>query len=132
MIVDAEGQILGRLASKVAKSLLKGEEVKVVNCDGAIITGDPDKAVEEYLGRKGKGDPHHGPYQPESPEGILRRTVRGMLPMDKSKGENAYKNLKTFPGNPLDEEGETIAKGREDITTNYITLEELSKSIGGE
>lgn len=132
MIVNAEGQILGRLTSKVAKSLLGGGEVKVVNCDGAIITGDPDKTVEKYLERKEKGDPYHGPYHPESPEGILRRTIRGMLPMDKSKGENAYKNLKTFPGNPLDEEGKSITKGKENITTNYITLEKLSQSIGGE
>lgn len=130
MIIDAEGQVLGRLASQVAKKIMDGEEVKVVNCKGAIITGDPDETVEEYLKEKNIGDPHHGPYSPQKPEGIFRRTVRGMLPMKKSKGRESLKNLKTYSRNPLGEEGEEISKGTEEITTNYITLEKLSERIG--
>lgn len=132
MIVDASGQVMGRLSSKIAEKLLDGEEVQVVNCEDVIITGDPDNIVERYLDKKNAGDPHHGPYFPNSPDGILRRSIKGMLPMNKSRGKDAYKNLKTFPKNPLGEEGEKLAKEKGEITTNYITLAELSKSISGE
>ena len=38
-IIDAQGAILGRLASFVAKDLLKGEKIVIVNCkDDANIT----------------------------------------------------------------------------------------------
>lgn len=130
MIVDARGRVLGRFASQVAKKLLEGEEVSVVNCEKAIITGDPDQIGKDYLEKKWAGDPLHGPYQPQRPEGILRRTVRGMLPMKKTKGVKAFKRLKTYSGNPLDEEGEKIGKSIEDVETNYITLENLSQRIG--
>lgn len=132
MIINAEGQVLGRLASEIAQKLLDGEKVKVVNSKEAIITGDSESIIEKYNKRKGAGDPKHGPYYPTKPENILRRTIRGMLPMKKAKGKEAYKNLKAFPKNPLDEEGSKLVKMKEDVTTNYITLGKLSQSIGGE
>ena len=38
-IYNGESMILGRLAARVAKDALLGEEVKVVNCDKVIISG---------------------------------------------------------------------------------------------
>ncbi|MFP4045458.1 MAG: 50S ribosomal protein L13 [Candidatus Aenigmatarchaeota archaeon] len=131
MIVNAENQVLGRLASELAQKLLDGEEIEVVNAEKAIITGKPEKTVEKYRKRKERGDPHHGPYYPGKPEAILRRTVRGMLPVKKSRGKKAFKRLKVHRGNPKDEDGEKISKDRKDVYTNYITLEDLAKRIGG-
>ena len=42
-IIDASECIMGRLASSVAKTLLKGEEVHIVNAENAVISGS--KAV---------------------------------------------------------------------------------------
>lgn len=131
MIVDAENQVLGRLASEVAKKLLGGEEVIVINSEKAIITGDPAEITKKYRKKREIGDPHHGPRFPKKPDAMLKRTVRGMLPMKKSKGVAAFKKLKTYAGNPMDEEGKKLTKGKKEIMTNYITLEELSKSVRG-
>lgn len=131
MIVDAENQVLGRLASNVAKKLLDGEEVLIINSEKAIITGDPKKITEKYRKKREMGDPHHGPYFPKKPDAVLKRTVRGMLPVKKPKGRQALKRLKTYTGNPMDQEGEKLSKSKKEIKTNYITLEELSKSMRG-
>ena len=37
-IIDASGAILGRLGTNVAKRLLSGEEISIVNTEKAIIT----------------------------------------------------------------------------------------------
>ena len=38
-IYDGKGAVLGRLASKVAKEALQGEEIAILNCEEIIITG---------------------------------------------------------------------------------------------
>ena len=51
-VVDAEGAILGRLASKVAKRLLTGETVDIVNVEKIVISGStisPDRCT---MGRR--------------------------------------------------------------------------------
>ena len=39
MIINAENLILGRMTTYAAKKALQGEEVDIVNCEKAIITG---------------------------------------------------------------------------------------------
>ena len=39
VIVDARGHVMGRLASTVAKELLSGQNVVLVRCDEAVISG---------------------------------------------------------------------------------------------
>ena len=38
-IYNGEGMLLGRLATRVAKDALLGEEVQVVNCEKIIVSG---------------------------------------------------------------------------------------------
>ena len=38
-IYNGENMLLGRLASRVAKDALLGEEVKVVNCEKIVLSG---------------------------------------------------------------------------------------------
>ena len=38
-IIDGQDIVMGRLASFVAKELLKGEEMNVINCNKVIISG---------------------------------------------------------------------------------------------
>ena len=56
-IYDAKDQILGRMATRVAKDLLKGENIVIVNCENACISGNPKKTIEQYLERRRRGDP---------------------------------------------------------------------------
>ncbi len=131
MIVDADKQIMGRLSSSVASIILKGEEVKIINCEKAVISGRPENTVNKYLKKKEIGDPRHGPHTSLRPENILRDSIKGMLPKRKKRGKEALRKLEIVRGNPDGEEGEKIAKGTDKLTTNYITVGELSQRIGG-
>ena len=52
MIFDAEGSIVGRLATQVAKEALRGNEVIVVNSEKAVLVGDPKIILVKYLAKR--------------------------------------------------------------------------------
>lgn len=139
IIVDAENSIAGRLASKVAKLLLEGKKVIVVNIDKAVITGKRRVIVNDFMKRlriKSNVNPRrHGPFKPRSPDGIFRRMVRGMLPRRKPKGKAAYRRLRVYRNVPEEvlKEGKPIKF--EDVIYRenpygYMTLYEVSKLVG--
>merc|ERR1711868_316933 len=39
IVIDARGHLLGRLASTVAKTILQGQRVVVLRCEGIVISG---------------------------------------------------------------------------------------------
>lgn len=137
MIVDGEGSILGRLASTVSKALLNGEEVVVLNAEKIIITGNKDWAYARYkqrVDRKSISNPRDlGPKYPHRPDDIFRRTVRGMLPIKKTKGRVAYKNLKAFVGVPneyKDAEITAVPQAEVENVKKSIELGEISRLLG--
>ena len=133
-IYDAENQILGRLATAIAKQLIAGEKIFVVNSEKSVLSGNPISKTKFYMERIHRGDPIHGPFFPKHPDEIFRRTVRGMLPWDKSKGRDAFKNLKVFISVPEELKGKTFEKielaDSAKLKTKYITLGEISIAIG--
>ena len=48
MIIDANNLILGRMATFVAKQALLGEEISIVNCEKAIMTGNKQQILAKY------------------------------------------------------------------------------------
>jgi large subunit ribosomal protein L13 len=134
MIIDATGLILGRLAAFAAKQALMGEEVNIVNCEKAIITGGKRFIVKRYTQKIHRGEPHHGPFFPRRPDLIIRRTIRGMLPYKQYKGEIAFKRVKGYVGKPENLNGEMITIQRAHKSklsnTKFITLLDLCKHIG--
>ena len=133
-IIDAKGLILGRLASSVAKLLLQGETVIILNAEKAAISGKKQQIVQERKTFLEVGHPRKGPYHPRRPDRIVSRTVRGMLPRRKPKGQAAYKRLRVYLGAPLefkDKETQTIVEASADkLKSPYITVGELAKEIG--
>lgn len=133
-IYDAENQIVGRLASVVAKQLLGGEKIAVVNSEKAVLSGNPRQKTVFYHERVRRGDPIHGPFFPRQPNEILRRAVRGMLPWDRSRGRTAFKNLKVFIGVPDEFKGKTFERvalaEASKLKVKYITLDDISTSLG--
>jgi len=121
---------LGRLASKVSKQLLRGEQIVVINAEKIIITGNPKAVIERYKAKTDRGSLNKGPFYPRYPDRLFRRVVRGMLPFKNQRGKNAYKKLKVNAGNPDKLEGEKIGKNIEDIKSKYITLKDLGKKLG--
>ena len=131
-VIDASGAVLGRMASIVAKRLLNGEEIAIVNSEKAIITGDEQSIKEEYKNKREIGTQRKGPFFPRMPHLIVKRTVRGMLPYQQPKGRQALKRLKCYIGVP--EEYKDAEKERvglpEKKPYKYMTIEELSRYLG--
>lgn len=133
-VYDASGKILGRLSTTIAKDLLKGEFVHVVNCEGAMISGNPKFTVKHYKERRERGDPHHGPFFPKTPVGIFRRAVRGMLPRHKPRGRDAMRRLRVHVGFPKELKGERFSsvKGANasELRCKSMTIGDLALALG--
>jgi large subunit ribosomal protein L13 len=110
ILIDAKDQILGRLSSEVAKLLLKGETVNVVNAEKTVIIGDPDMIMRQFRESRARGDPYHGPFYPKTPERVFKRTVRGMVPYRIARGKQALKRLRVFISIPSELSGKDFTK----------------------
>jgi len=133
-IIDADGLILGRMASQVAKRLLNGEKIVIVNAEKAIISGRRLSILREKHEFLQVGHFRKGPYHPRRPDMIVKRVIRGMLPRKKPRGKEALKRLRVYIGVPKDyeeKEKEKIpeADGR-DLRGPYIRVSELARNIG--
>lgn len=113
IIVDATNHIAGRLCSYVAKELLRGSPVVVINAEKAMLSGDRYSTIRqwhEYLEIGSVVNPIHGPYHARRPDRIITRMIRGMVPKQKAKGVEAMKRLRVYMGVPKNYEG---VKGKE-------------------
>ncbi|MCD6458436.1 MAG: 50S ribosomal protein L13 [Thermoproteales archaeon] len=140
IVVNAEGLVAGRLASIVAKKLLNGENVVIINAEKAIITGKPQRIVNMYMKKINEWRTHfnpekRGPKIPRRPDRVLKRMVRGMLPHKKPKGRMAYKRLKVYIGVPDNVNVKEAISIKEAMRKNenvpFITLGELYVRLGG-
>lgn len=138
-VFDAKDKIAGRLASVVAKHVLSGRKVAVVNAESAIISGDRKVILKRYKTRinlKNKVDPDHSPYWSRRPDMLLKRIIRGMLPFRRPRGKEAYDNLRVFIGMPEEFKGakaiEVESKNPRSMYTDHMTIKELSNSLGYE
>lgn len=137
-IIDASGLVLGRMASKVAKLALQGEEVRIVNCEKAVISGKKKQMLERWKTKVNWTDPHKGPFHQLMPDRFVRRVVRGMLPKKKwsegSRGRQAFSRVMCYIGVPQELKGketETLEGAQAvNLKTPYrITVGELTQLL---
>ncbi len=131
IVIDAENAIAGRLASYIAKQLLLGKEVAVVNSEGAIIVGNPVDITKKYISLKRKGgSAMRGPYLHSTPEKLMKRIIKGMLPHKKGRGEEALKRVKCYNKIPEElKDAKRIHSSRENLPIKSISLKELSNKL---
>ncbi len=135
-VINAEGHILGRLCSVIAKRLLNGEKIVVVNAEKAIITGDRDMVFQRYKEKYDRGSKEKGPYFPRHPERVFKRTVRGMLPWKSRRGREAFRRLRVFMGVPEELKGrefevvECALYERVCKTDKFVTLADVCRYLG--
>jgi len=112
VLVDAEGQTLGRLASKVAK-LLRGKHkpyftphvdggdyVVVINAEKIKLSGNKwtDKVYVRHTGYPGgRREMTATDLMKKNPIRMIEIAVKGMLPKNKL-GRKIYKNLYVYAG----------------------------------
>merc|ERR550532_2541276 len=97
IIIDARGHLLGRLAALVSKTILQGQKVVIVRCEGICISGSFYRnklKYLEFLRKRMNTKPSRGPYHFRAPSKIFWRTVRGMLPHKLARGKEALDRRK--------------------------------------
>jgi large subunit ribosomal protein L13 len=111
-VVDANGQVLGRLATRVARLLIGkdkpsftphldcGDHVVVVNAEKIRLTGNK---IDQKVYRRHSGYPGGLKEVPvrvlieRRPEEVVREAVLGMLPKNKLRARRA-KKLRVYAG----------------------------------
>ncbi|MDI1495331.1 MAG: ribosomal protein L13 [Cenarchaeum symbiont of Oopsacas minuta] len=137
VVIDASGHIAGRLASHVAKMLLQGHRVSLINCENIMLSGTRSMIIKEYrdfLEISSILNPKHGPFHPRRPDTIITRMVRGMLPRKKPSGKTAFGRLRAYVGLPSHlRHIDSIRLKKAEITREpavYVTMSALSKTVG--
>lgn len=132
-VIDAQGSVMGRVSTHVAKLLIDGEEVHVINAEKAIITGRRKQILDRYEQRRDRGKTRKGPFFPRTPDQIVKRSIRGMIPYQTPSGREAYKNLRVHIGTPKDIDvgsAETLDDAKQSRAPSYMEVGELSKILG--
>ncbi|WP_343487454.1 50S ribosomal protein L13 [Allomuricauda sp. d1] len=120
LLVDAKGQTLGRLASKVAKILRGkhkpnftphvdcGDNVIVINAEKIQLSGNKwnDKVYLRYTGYPGgQRSTTAKELLDKHPERLIEKSVKGMLPKNRL-GAELFRNLKVYVGTEHDQEAQ--------------------------
>jgi len=137
LYVDASGLIAGRLCSKVAKELLSGKKVIILNAEKAVLSGRKStifRLWQQTLEITSRVNPIYGPIHPRRPDNIIRRMVRGMVPKTKSKGDLAMHRLRVYMGVPEKYASAKTSQFKDAVPPRplslYTTIAEVSKNIG--
>lgn len=112
-VVDAEGQVLGRLASEIAKIIRgkhkpvftphmdTGDNVIVINAAKVVVTGRKAEQKRYFTHTGYMGHERHTPYAAmlaRHPERIIEKAVYGMLPKTTLASEGLRRKLRVYAG----------------------------------
>ena len=112
LVVDAEGKVLGRLASEIAQILRGkhkpmfsahldvGDFVVVVNAEKVRLTGSKEEKKTYFRHSGYMGGERHVPFREvkeKHPERIIELAVKGMLPKN-NLGRLMRRKLKVYAG----------------------------------
>ncbi|MDE1825148.1 MAG: 50S ribosomal protein L13 [Candidatus Micrarchaeota archaeon] len=136
-VVDGKNKVVGRLASQVAKMLLSGDKVAVINAEYLFMSGHQRNIIEDYkakLDLQDKANPEHSPYHSRRADLFVKRIIRGMLPFKKPKGKAAFKMLRVYQGVPEELKSakpiEVKTKSKNQIFESTIYVKDLVKKLG--
>jgi len=135
MIIDGNESVLGRLASRVSKIALEGEEVIIVNADNIYITGNKNAIIKKYMEKIEIGTVSKGPFVQKTVDGIVKSSIRGMIGRNKQRGIDALKRIKVFSGVPAEYKDKpmvSMEKINKEKPIKKISVSELSKLLGGQ
>lgn len=111
-LIDAEGEVLGRLATKIANILRgktkpeytphvdTGDFVIVINAEKVVLTGkkETDKIYYHHTGFPGGlKSASVKEVREKAPERLIEKAVKGMLPHN-TLGDQQFQKLKVYVG----------------------------------
>ena len=112
-VVDADGLILGRMASEIAKILRgknkpvftahvdTGDNVIVINASKVRLTGNKTEQKEYFVHTGYMGNDRFVPFakmQARRPERIIERAIYGMLPKSSLGRQKLRRKLRVYAG----------------------------------
>ncbi len=136
IVVNGENHVLGRLCSLIAKKLMKGEKIYVVNAEKIIVVGKKSAVMEKFVRRQGltiKGSQTRNPKFPKMPDRLVKYALRGMVPYPERRGREALKNFRAFIGVPKELEGKELQKfegAMHRAEQSFMTMGEISTKLG--
>ena len=132
-VYDGTETIFGRLASVVAKDLLKGNSVDIINCEEIIVSGDKKLLAKKILAKRemGSGGSMKGPKYIRVTDRLVKRMIRGMLPRDRMKGQDAYRRLKCHIGSGelKEDELKNVIQLKHRKPMKYSTIKEVVRLL---
>ncbi len=134
-VIDATDLVVGRMGSVLAKRLLLGESITLINCKDAVVLGRKKFLVERYKNKLANKVVKQGPYYSRSPSDIVKRSFRNMLPYKNERGVQAFKRLKCYNSTPsilLNVKKERIEQAEFDKESvfYYTKVGDLCKVLG--
>ncbi|MGI6354200.1 MAG: 50S ribosomal protein L13 [Lentisphaerae bacterium] len=111
-VIDATGQVLGRLAVQIANMLRGrhkptytphldcGDYIIVINAEKVVLTGDKDtkKIYQDYSGfTGGRKEQTADVVRAKNPTRLIRDAVEGMMPKGRL-GRSQFSKLKVYAG----------------------------------
>lgn len=135
--IDGTDLRLGRMATSVAKHLMSGNKVVIVNVEKVVVSGSRSSALSKYSRwinlRTYKNPEKVGPKQHRAPDRLVHSAIKNMLPKSPS-GKKALKRLKVYIGVPEELKSAKFIQVEEAHVKNlrgpYMRLEEISKNLG--
>ncbi|MEM1991118.1 MAG: 50S ribosomal protein L13 [Nitrososphaerota archaeon] len=145
LVVDATNLKLGRMASYVAKNLIQGKKIVVVNAEKAIVTGNKKAILERYLMLLGRSQKRSirrpSAWYPRMLDKLVWYTIVRMLPRKKAKGKVAMHKLKVYIGIPEEYKNAKLVsfedaklsstRNRSGKLIRYMTIEQISRELRG-
>ena len=131
ILIDAQGEIFGRLCSFAAKQALEGNDIDIINTEKSIISGDKNGIIQKFRDLRAKGGwSQKGPRPSKNTEMLMKRSIRGMLPDFRwGEGKAAFSRIKCYVGIPKEfEKGEAI-KLKTKKPNRYIERGEVAKAL---
>lgn len=132
IIIDGTDGTRGRIASFAAKNALAGTEIVIVNSEKVLVSGNPVMNIMDFKKQRALNTikPTKGPFFSRSPEKMLKRAIRGMLPdYRRARGKDAWRLIKCYAGLPEEFKNEKLIKIEGKKPKRVMTLEQLGRDV---
>jgi large subunit ribosomal protein L13 len=137
LYIDGTRMRLGRLCTSVAKQLINGNSVVIVNVENIVVSGSRASVMSKYerwMGLRTFKNPEEvGPKHHRTPDRLTHYAIRNMLPKSPT-GKDALKRLKVYINVPDELKSKSFQKIDDAdvkyLRGKYLSLGEVSKSLG--
>ena len=136
LVIDATNQLVGRMATHVTRAALRGQEVRILNAEKAVVSGKRSDILAKWKRFAEMGVPRKGPFIHRQPDRLVRRMIRGMLPHKQPRGREAFARILCHIGTPEEfKDAKPVqfedASAEKLPSPRYTSVGDICKFLGG-